>query len=1391
MTHRLKTVLCAVLAFAMIFTSMPAGIAFAVSEGTTVGLSFPIENKALSPENVYSFSPEESGYYSVISNYKIFYFRENGNSFFEMNGLRNYEYKYLKADSTYTVSMQNIEDDYRLTVRKAEAPTHLYGAEEFCIDEGTQRTIEIVDMDETGYLDAQTSKVYMKDSSIAVVDSVEAHGSIDENGDVTYSAEVTFTGVTHGETELCIETADGKKTEASVIVYSARVMDINADETTDSFPHNYTAVYTFTPSEDGTYAFRFKTDNTSSAVIKNENGEIIAKDKSTYNLEEDMYSLLFAVNCEKDKTYRIEVTLYFTSAWISSEVKKAVEPDYISVKAPSAPLFVGDTYSLNAKIVPWNAAVKGLTYTSSNEDVATVDTNGIVTAVGEGTAKITCTFDDNLSESCDITVSSMTVLTPGDINTAVFSYENQKLAYKFTAAEDGYYRISSTENYVSSESGQKISGWKICTIYEENRVFVVDQRGEELSADFYAEAGKAIFIYLSVGVNPAQYGTVHYGFTFNKLVPAQELKLLPDRTVITTNLQYSLWVGHKFEPELSVDEPIVSWTSDNEDVLLVDEYGKLTPISGGKAKIKAVSENGLTDEVEITIIEPTVVTENVTAEAFAIPENDGKKAYFVFTPVRTGRYEISNTELERIFFSLYDSNGYVDNTYTYCETGFRYSALLTAGTTYSIEVGSDSYNKDTIALDIKEVPRITKLEIVTPPDKTEYFENAMHHSIALDGLTLKVTWSSGDETYWSYDNDGMSINGEGVVIKAPERLTIGCKVYVECSGVSVELPITVGESLVARIEGIPLEVIENANGHTERDGDGNEYYCYDIWMLNPTVRIYYKNSEEPVTVPVTEDHDGYSFGVSDDQYSEHWEKGKTYYIHVSYLGAECDIPVTVAESTVKEIKIDSYPTAKFIYGDYEYGWYDADNKMYFFNPFIDGKHLQDISFTVSYNDSTPDKKFCLKDITQDGCLDGNRVELEHFDAIPVIDSEAQITVTLKYLGKSASFNLTMLPSPVESIELIYKSGTEYLGRDFLPDFLGSIINIRYKDGSEKSVIITKDNLEVEFDGAGQSVFVRAFGYKIVLTAVYVSNGVKVFANYLSARSTADTTVTLNKIIKKMTVNSYAAKEKNIAVTVEFDDKTTKVLHIENLLVSKLDFYGDNEYLCAGICELGFVQYLVTELENGYVRIKILDVSAETKPGCTHEFGAWTVKTPATTTAAGLAIRSCRNCGKVEEKILPKLPAAKIEIKNSASIKKSGNSAKIVAGFTPNELIKATGGNTKLYNADNTPVDLTKPGSNILKTGMKLKLFNGNTVVDEIEIVVLGDANCDGKITVDDARSALRNAVGLDTYTNAQLAAAQVTPTEKPQPKASVNDARSILRVSVNLDKPSDWLKTVK
>ena len=66
----------------------------------------------------------------------------------------------------------------------------------------------------------------------------------------------------------------------------------------------------------------------------------------------------------------------------------------------------GETVQLNATVYPDNATDKSLTWTSSNESVATVDVDGIVTAVGDGNAIITATANDgsNRSASCTVIV---------------------------------------------------------------------------------------------------------------------------------------------------------------------------------------------------------------------------------------------------------------------------------------------------------------------------------------------------------------------------------------------------------------------------------------------------------------------------------------------------------------------------------------------------------------------------------------------------------------------------------------------------------------------------------------------------------------------------------------------------------------------------------------------------------------------------------------------------------------------------------------------------------------------------------------------------------------------------------------------------------------------------
>lgn len=88
----------------------------------------------------------------------------------------------------------------------------------------------------------------------------------------------------------------------------------------------------------------------------------------------------------------------------------------IGLNVTTAGLNEGATLQLTATVLPEDATDKSVSWTSSDESVATVDDNGLVTMQGDGTATITATTTDGSDLSTTSTVTLLPVGVKGDIN---------------------------------------------------------------------------------------------------------------------------------------------------------------------------------------------------------------------------------------------------------------------------------------------------------------------------------------------------------------------------------------------------------------------------------------------------------------------------------------------------------------------------------------------------------------------------------------------------------------------------------------------------------------------------------------------------------------------------------------------------------------------------------------------------------------------------------------------------------------------------------------------------------------------------------------------------------------------------------------------------------------
>ena len=212
------------------------------------------------------------------------------------------------------------------------------------------------------------------------------------NEQVATVADGTVTAVKAGTATIMVTTADGSKTAACEVTVNAPtkpVTNVTLEPTTLTLEAGSTGKLTATvePSDATNQTVTWSSNNEQVATVAD--GTVTAVKEGTAAITVKTADGNYQATCAVTvKPQNVLVT-------------------HISVTG-TASLYVGDTAKLTAKVEPTNATNPAVTWSSNNESVATVGTDGTVTAVSAGTATITVTTEDGQkTAACTVTVLSV------------------------------------------------------------------------------------------------------------------------------------------------------------------------------------------------------------------------------------------------------------------------------------------------------------------------------------------------------------------------------------------------------------------------------------------------------------------------------------------------------------------------------------------------------------------------------------------------------------------------------------------------------------------------------------------------------------------------------------------------------------------------------------------------------------------------------------------------------------------------------------------------------------------------------------------------------------------------------------------------------------------------
>jgi len=215
-----------------------------------------------------------------------------------------------------------------------------------------------------------------------------------------------------------------------------------------------------------------------------------------------------------------------------------VEVTSVKLDKTNVTLTVGESVKLTATVSPSNATDKSVTWSSSDQETASVDQTGNVTALKAGTATVTVTAGKKITASCQITVNAPASGEDGEGDNGEGNEDGE--------GDEG----GEGDNGEGNEGGEGDNGEG-------------DEGGEGNEGGEEEEEDPVIAV---TGINIEQWSV--------------SITVGQSTTIVAT-----------VTPEDATNKNVI-WASENTDVATVDSQGKVKGIKAGTAKITATTEDG-------------------------------------------------------------------------------------------------------------------------------------------------------------------------------------------------------------------------------------------------------------------------------------------------------------------------------------------------------------------------------------------------------------------------------------------------------------------------------------------------------------------------------------------------------------------------------------------------------------------------------------------------------------------------------------------------------------------------------------------------------------------------------------------------------------------------------